>query len=354
MGAPPSKSATLRDVAGRAGVSVATASRVLSGSAAVRPETRDRVERAMRDLLYVPPGRDAPSGAIGLLLPEFVNPVFAALAQAMETRATAAGFATILCNTAGSAMREVDYVHMLLERRVEGMVFICAEITDVRGGHEHYTQLLEQGARLVFVNGGSESLPVTSVGVDERASGRIATEHLLDLGHRRIGFVAGDEFALATREKARGREDALTGAGLDPDMYVAYDSFTVDGGRRALRRLVERSNGDRPTAAICSNDLMAIGAMQGATELGLRVPDDLSIVGFDGIDAAAWTQPALTTVEQPIDEIAGTAIEALQNLVDTPGQTLPSYVFRPSLRIGGTTRAYASERAMSNRSPKGS
>ena len=130
-------------------------------------------------------------------MPEFGNPVFATLAQAMETRATAAGFATILCNTAGSAMREVDYVHMLLERRVEGMVFICSEITDVRGEHLHYAQLLEQGARLVFVNGGSESLPVTSVGVDERASGRIATEHLLELGHSRIGFVAGDEFALA-------------------------------------------------------------------------------------------------------------------------------------------------------------
>jgi len=335
--APPSKSATLRDVAERAGVSVATASRVLSGSASVRPETRDRVERAMRDLLYVPPGRTETSGAIGLLLPEFVNPVFAALAQAMETRATAAGFATILCNTAGSAMREVDYVHMLLERRVEGMVFICAEITDVRGGHEHYAQLLEQGARFVFVNGGSESLHVTSVGVDERASGRIATEHLLELGHRRIGFVAGAGFALATREKARGREDALAGAGLDADMHIAYDAFTVDGGRRALRRMVEQSNGDRPTAVICSNDLMAIGAMQEATELGLRVPDDLSIVGFDGIDAAAWTQPALTTVEQPIDEIAGTAIEALQNLVGDPEQTLPSYVFRPTLRVGGTT-----------------
>ena len=107
----------------------------------------------MRDLLYVVPGRPEPSGAIGLLMPEFGNPVFASLAQAMETRATAAGFATIICNTAGSAMREVDYVHMLLERRVEGMVFICAEITDVRGEHSHYGQLLEQGARLVFVNG---------------------------------------------------------------------------------------------------------------------------------------------------------------------------------------------------------
>ena len=337
IGAPPFKSATLRDVADRAGVSVATASRVVSGSAAVRPATRDRVERAIRDLLYVPPGRVEPSGAIGLLVPEFGNPVFAALAQAMETRATAAGFATILCNTAGSAMREVDYVHMLLERRVEGMVFICSEITDVRGEHLHYVKLLEQGARLVFVNGGSDSLPVTSVGVDERASGRIATEHLLELGHRRIGFVAGDAFALATREKARGREDARAAAGVDSPAVAFHDRFTVEGGRRALRAMLDSTNGDRPTGVICSNDLMAIGAMQEALARGLRVPDELSIVGFDGIEAASWTQPALTTVEQPIGEIAETAIEALRALVDDPAQTLPKYIFRPQLKVGGTT-----------------
>ena len=181
-------------------------------------------------------------------------------------------------------------------------------------------QLLEQGARLVFVNGTSESLPITSVGVDERASGRIATEHLLELGHRRIGFVAGEAFALATREKGRGREAALHASGVDADAYVAYAGFSVEGGRQGLRRIVEEANGDRPTAVICSNDLMAIGAMQEAAALGLRVPDDLSIVGFDGIDAAAWTQPPLTTVEQPIDEIARTAIEALQALVDGPAQ----------------------------------
>ena len=149
--------ASLRDVADRAGVSVATASRVVSGSTAVRPETRDRVEGAMRDLLYVPPGRAEPSSAIGLFVPEFSNPVFAALAEAMEMHAARSGLATILCNTHGSAGRERDYVRMLLERGVEGMVFISAEITDVRGKHSHYTKLLERGARLVFVNGGSEA-----------------------------------------------------------------------------------------------------------------------------------------------------------------------------------------------------
>lgn len=327
--------ASLKDVADRAGVSAATASRVATGSAAVRPETRARVERAMRELLYVPAGRIEAAEAIGLLVPEFGNPVFAALAEAMEAHAAYAGLATILCNTNGSARRELDYVRMLLERRVEGMVFISAEITDVRGEHSHYGQLVERGARLVFVNGGSEELDVASVGVDERAAGRIATEHLIELGHKRIGFVAGGEFALPTREKARGRLDALSAAGLDTRHLVAHAEFSVAGGRAALAELLDREDGS-PTGVICSSDLMAIGAVQEAATRGLRVPGDLSVVGFDGI-VASWTQPPLTTVEQPIEEIARTSVGALQAQVERPDQPQPSYVFRPRLRVGGTT-----------------
>jgi DNA-binding LacI/PurR family transcriptional regulator len=338
--------ASLRDVADRAGVSLATASRVATGSSPVRPETRERVEAAMRELLYVPPGRSETARAIGLLVPEFSNPVFAALAEAMEMHAARGGLATILCNTHGSAGRERDYVRMLIERGVEGMVFISAEITDVRGRHSHYAKLLERGARLVFVNGGSEELDVTSVGVDERAAGRIATEYLIELGHERIGFVAGHEYALPTREKTLGHLDALRTASLQ-DGLVAYSTFTVSGGREALRELLSRPDGERPTAVICSSDLMAIGALQEASASGLDVPKDLSIVGFDGIDAASWTSPPLTTVEQPIDEIARTAVEALRGQVARPTERQPSYVFRPRLRMGGTTAAPASALATS-------
>ena len=338
--------ASLRDVADRAGVSLATASRVASGSTAVRPETRDRVEGAMRELLYVPPGRVETTSAIGLFVPEFSNPVFAALAEAMEMHAAQSDLATILCNTHGSAGRERDYVRMLLERGVEGMIFISAEITDVRGRHSHYAKLLDRGARLVFVNGGSEELDVTSVGVDERAAGRIATEHLVSLGHERIGFVAGHAYALPTREKTLGHLDALRSAELR-DGLVAHSDFTVGGGRAALRELLAKPKALRPTAVICSSDLMAIGAMQEADAQGLGVPEDLSIVGFDGIDAASWTNPPLTTVEQPIDEIARTAVEALSSKVERPDERQPSYVFRPQLRPGGTTASPSSARETS-------
>lgn len=326
---------TLRDVAKRAGVSTATASRVVTGSARVRSETRERVELAMRELLYVPPGATKRTGAIGLLVPELANPIFPAFAQAMETQATKAGLATILCNIRSSTVAETEYVQMLLERRVEGMIFISSEAADLRADHSHYARLLAQGARLVFVNGVVDALEVPHVGVDERAAGQIATQHLLDLGHRRIGFVAGPERFLPTREKAAGRELALSAVGVTDDGLVAHADFGVEGGRVAMRKLLEKAQ--PPTAVICSSDLMAIGALQEATARGVRVPQDVSIVGFDGIEATGWTEPPLTTVEQPIADIARTAVATLRSLIAGPGGALPDVQYRPRLRQGSST-----------------
>jgi DNA-binding LacI/PurR family transcriptional regulator len=339
---------TLREVARRAGVSVATASRVANGGFAVRPETRDRVERAMRELLYVPPARRDVTGLIGVLVPELANPIFPALAQAIETRAAPSGLASILCNTTGAAFREIDYVHMLLDRRVEGMIFISCEMTNLRGDHSHYAQLVGEGARIVFVNGAMHTLDVPSVGVDERAAGEIATQHLIDLGHERIGFVSGPEHYLPSQLKAAGRESAMIAAGIDPDGLVAFADFGIEGGGLALAELLERS--EPPTAVICSSDVMAIGALHEAASRGLRVPDDLSIVGFDGIDAAKWLVPELTTVEQPIAQIADTAVETLQKLIEEPTRQLPNSYFRPVLRIRASSDVPARAPARASRS----
>jgi DNA-binding LacI/PurR family transcriptional regulator len=328
---------SLREVASRAGVSVATASRVANGAFAVRPETRDRVERAMRELLYVPPGRRTETGLIGILVPELDNPIFPALAQAIETRAAPSGLASILCNTTSAAFREVDYVHMLLDRGVQGMIFISSEMTNLRGDHSHYAQLVSEGARIVFVNGAVHTLDVPSVGVDERAAGDIATEHLIALGHKRIGFVAGPEHYLPTQLKAAGRVSAMRTAGLDPDGLVAHAEFGVEGGGNALGELLDLP--DPPTAVICSSDMMAIGALHEAARRGLQVPRDLSIVGFDGIAATKWSVPELTTVEQPITQIADTAVFTLETLIEHPGRQVPNSYYRPVLRKRASTAA---------------
>jgi DNA-binding LacI/PurR family transcriptional regulator len=339
---------TLREVARRAGVSVATASRVANGGFAVRPETRDRVERAMRELLYVPPARRDVTGLIGVLVPELANPIFPALAQAIETRAAPSGLASILCNTTGAAFREVDYVHMLLDRRVEGMIFISCEMTNLHGDHSHYAHLVGEGARIVFVNGAMHTLDVPSVGVDERAAGEIATQHLIDLGHERIGFVSGPEHYLPSQLKAAGRESAMIAAGIEPNGLVAFADFGIEGGGLALAELLARP--EPPTAVICSSDMMAIGALHEAARQGLSVPQDLSIIGFDGIDAAKWLVPELTTVEQPIAQIANTAVETLQKLIEEPTRQLPNSYFRPVLRIRASSDVPAPAAARASRS----
>jgi DNA-binding LacI/PurR family transcriptional regulator len=327
---------TLREVADRAGVSIATASRVASGAAAVRPETRERVQRAMAELLYIAPRHSTLTGAVGLLVPELENPIFPALAQAMETKAKAWGYASILCNTRGTPEGETEYMHMLLDRQVAGMIFISCEGADLQADHGHYARLLREGARMVFVNGTPHTVDAPAVGIDERGAGHLATEHLLELGHRRIGFVAGPERFLPTQQKAEGRATALKRAGLSPQPgLIAHDEFSVEGGRRALRALLAGS--EQPTGIICSSDVMAIGALQEAYANGLRVPEDLSIVGFDGISAVTWTQPPLTTIEQPIEAMAEMALNALWSLVEEPDEHVPSFLFRPQLREGRST-----------------
>jgi DNA-binding LacI/PurR family transcriptional regulator len=223
-------------------VSVATASRVVSGLDNVRSETRERVERAMRELL-VRAARASPGDRmIGLLVPSLENPIFPALAQAMEERATEAGFASILCNTTAAAFREVDYVHMLLDRGADGMIFISCEMTNLSGDHDHYARLVDEGARIVFVNGALNTLSVPSVAVDERSAGELATQHLLDLGHERIGYVAGPNYYLPTQQKAPGREAALRAAASPPDGLALYaEDFSVEQGRATLRRCSSRS-----------------------------------------------------------------------------------------------------------------
>ena len=174
-------------------------------------------------------------------MPELGNPIFPALAEEMERRAAQEGLTTILGNTAGLASREAEYVHMLLEHRVAGMIFISSEITDLRSDHEHYGQLLEEGARIVFVNGGSKRLDVTSVGVDERAAGR----PIPSTCSRWVTRASASPLTRTTRappaRRPRGGARRLRAAGFDPDGLVAYTQFGVEGGRQAFRALTART-----------------------------------------------------------------------------------------------------------------
>ena len=245
----------------------------------------------MRELLYVPPGRrDGDGRPSALLVPELANPIFPALAQAIETRAAPSGLASILCNTAGAAFREVDYVHMLLDRRVDGMIFISCEMTNLRGDHAHYAQLVGRGRadrlRERRDRTRSTSRPSASTSAPPARSRRSTCSS---------SATSGSASSRARALPADAARRPQAGAARSPARHRRRRARRARGvrhrGRRpALRRRCS-SRREPPTGVICSSDLMAIGALHEAARLGLRVPDDLSIVGFDGIEAAKWTEP---------------------------------------------------------------
>ena len=208
----------------------------------------------MRELLYVPPGRRAATGVIGLLVPELANPIFPALAQAIETRAAPSGLASILCNTQSAAYPEVDYVHMLLDRGVDGMIFISCEMTNLSASTATTTRLIAEGARH-RVRQRRAQRARRALGRRGRAAraGELATRHLIELGHRRIGFVAGPGALPPDRElKGGGREAAMTAAGLVPNGLVAFGEFSVARRPRGAARGCW-SGSEPPTAVICSS-----------------------------------------------------------------------------------------------------
>ncbi len=183
----------LAEIAAAAGVSISTVSRVLNRRAGVNDQTRRRVLAVLAEMPYTRRGVAAlhRTGVLGLLVPELSNPVFPAFAEALETTAARRGYSSVLCNTRAASMREAEYVRMLLARGVEGMVFVSPEASDSGARHDHYQDLRDEGVHMVFVNGCLPSAAVPDVCVDEHAAGYLATRHLLDLGHRRIGFVGG-------------------------------------------------------------------------------------------------------------------------------------------------------------------
>ncbi|MBP2475141.1 DNA-binding LacI/PurR family transcriptional regulator [Crossiella equi] len=343
----------LADIAKAAGVSISTVSRVLNRRAGVNEATRQRVLGVLADLPYTPRGLGAlqRTGVIGLLVPELSNPVFPAFAEALETRAARAGYGSLLCNTRSASLRaedngngerelvEEEYVRMLLARGVEGMVFVSPEINNTEdGGAGYYGKLLADGVQMVFVNGGAPALDVPDVTVDEQVAGYLAARHLVELGHRRVGFVCGPARSLPSRLKRAGWSAALEEAGLPADpALVAHAPYGAAGGAQAMGRLLD---GAKPTAVICSSDHMALGAMREAHRRGLVVPRDMSIVGFDDIPLAAYCSPALTTLAQPIEEMARAAVDELVNRLNPAvrrGGGSYSRVFRPKLVVREST-----------------
>jgi LacI family transcriptional regulator len=299
---------TIRQVAELAGVSIATVSRVANGHPDVSSETREAVQRVIRDRGYQAGGRPraGQTGLIGVMVP-LVHPGY--FAQILSGAAEAAyehDLRVVLCPTRHSRSREMSLLDRLTGGEVDGAIVVLPE----ESGGEFGT-LAAHGFPFVIVDPRTEIADGIPVVCAAHSSGATqATRHLLSLGHRRIGVIAGPRGWVATEERLRGYQAAVAAAGIlsDPAL-IQHSNFRIDGGREAAVRLLGLP--DPPTAIFAFNDGMAIGAMQAASAQGLRVPDDVSVAGFDDTIEAAIVVPTLTTVRQPLAELGRTAVSLL-------------------------------------------
>jgi alanine racemase len=329
-----------RDVAQLAGVSEATVSRVMNERPGVSERTREVVLRAAERLgvggLIRSPNLD--DGLVAVVVPELDNPIFPAFAHQIEARLANAGYTSVL----GSSTRlvdELDYVDMLVRHGVAGIVVVSGRHADAQRDQRPYLELLGRGLPIVFVNGYSANIPAPFVSCDDRRASTLAVEHLIGLGHRRIGVVAGPDRYVVVERKLDGYRDALNAAGIDvADELMATTMFTIEGGRAVTTQLIE--NG--ATAAIAANDLMALGTILAAREHGLGVPDEWSIVGFDDTTLMAYTDPPLTTVRQPIRAMCDHAVRLLLDQMSGAPVEHREYLFLPELVVRASTARHPS------------
>jgi len=340
MPASPVRSAGVKEVAAAAGVSLGTVSNVLNRPDRVSARTRERVERAMAELGFVRNEsarllRAGRSSTLAYVMLDVTNPFFTDVAQGIESAAEQHDLSLFLCNSDNSAARERTYLTRLQEQRVQGVL-----VTPVDPSEPLLDEVVRLGTPVVIVDRTRDAETHCSVAVDDVLGGRLAVEHLLDLGHLRIAFVGGPERIGQVRDRRAGARHALTAAGHDPDglVEVATEALTVAEGRSAGERIAGMSAGSRPTAAFCANDLLALGLLQTFVSLGFRVPEDVAIVGYDDIEFAEAAAVPLTSVRQPRRQLGRRATELLLDETSNPDHQHQQVLFTPQLVARASTR----------------
>jgi DNA-binding LacI/PurR family transcriptional regulator len=329
--------ARLADIATQAGVSEATVSRVLNGKPGVSAATREAVLAALDILGYERPVRlrQRSAGLIGLITPELDNPIFPAFAQVIERALIQRSFTPVLCTQTPGGVTEDEFTELLLERGVSGIVFVSGLHADSTSDPSRYVKLLDRGVPLVLINGFLPGVAAPFISTDDREAMRLAVTHLAELGHEKIGLCIGHRRYVPVIRKIEGftryMKERL--GVTDVSKLVERTLFTVEGGEAAAMALIQRGC----TAIICGSDMMALGAIRGARGMGLTVPRDVSVVGFDDSPMIGFTDPPLTTVRQPVDAMGIAAVQSLLDESDgvpAPGVEL---LFRPELVVRGST-----------------
>ncbi len=336
-----SESASVVDVAARAGVSLGTVSNVLNRPDRVAPATRDRVMQAIRELGFIRNEaarqlRAGRSRTIGLVVLDVGNPFFTDLAKGVETTAGKSGLSVILCNSNDDDEREQHYLSLLQEQRAFGIL-----ITPVGQSTDAIDAVRGTGTPVVLVDRGS-SRRQCSVSVNDRVGGELAVAHLISQGHERIGFVGGPMSINQVSERLAGARAAMQAAGLRADALVVIETPRLDvaSGRATGDQIAALPARRRPTAAFCANDLLALGLLQDTTRRQKAVPGDLAIVGYDDIDFAAAAAVPLTSVRQPRAQLGQAAMELLLEEATAPeGHQHRQIVFEPELVVRESTKS---------------
>jgi DNA-binding LacI/PurR family transcriptional regulator len=331
--------ARLADIAAHADVSEATVSRVLNGKPGVAEATRQSVLTALDVLGYDRPSRlrRKSAGLVGLIMPELTNPIFPAFAQIIETALARHEFTPVLCTQTPGGVHEDDYVQMLLDRGVAGIIYISGQHADTTTDPERYTKLRERGLPIVLVNGYHEGIDAPFISNDDVASMDLALTHLVQLGHTRIGLAIGPDRYVPVIRKITGFRAAMKDllGKDDVEHLIERSMFTLEGGDTAASRLIDKGC----TAVVCGSDLMALGAVRAARRVGLEVPSDFSVVGYDDSALIAFTDPPLTTVRQSVQAMSEAAVRALLDEIAGEPAQRAEYIFRPELVVRGSTGA---------------
>ncbi len=326
---------SIRDVAEHAGVSIGTVSNVLNRPDVVSEGTRERVLAAIAALGFVRNEsarqlRAGHSRTIGLVVLDIANPFFTDVARGVEDIANAEGLAVILCNSDDRAEKEAAYLDVLAEQRVRGVLITpTAELSPA------LDTLRARGVPVVLLDRRATGPDQCSVAVDDVRGGWLAAQHLLERGHRRIAFVGGSSGLPQVRERHHGVRQAVLDTCGDDDALAVFSpqKLTVATGREAAEQIIGMPAVSRPTAAICANDLLALGVLQEMVRHGVHVPDDFAIVGYDDIDFAAAAAVPLSSVRKPRQELGRRAAQLLLDEARSDSHLHEQLVFEPMLIV---------------------
>ncbi len=307
----------MRDVAERAGVSVTTVSHVINDTRPVSEALRDKVRVAMVELGYQPNTlarslRRGETHTIGIIVPDSANPFFAEVARGVEDASFECGYSVILCNTDNDLEKERLYTSLLVKKQVDGILFVAAGLSA-----ENIQALQAREMPLVLVDRQVAGVDVDSVLTDNARGGWLATQHLIDLGHCRIGCVIGPSDLTPSAARSFGYRKALDEAGIQVDeALIVRGDFQYESGYEAASQLL--SIPEPPSAIFACNDLMAVGVLSSALERGIQIPGELSVVGFDDVRLAVYANPPITTVKQPKYEMGVLAAQMLLERMHEP------------------------------------